>query len=106
MRTWVSGMAACGFHSVWKKLSAQRPEHQAEVVTPALIQDGPRLAEPKCAKRAKRYAPGNRCAVIVRASPAASCRTNLALALMARLPAGFLLTGQVPLRGNPTVEDY
>ena len=23
MRTWVSGMAACGFHSVWKKLSAQ-----------------------------------------------------------------------------------
>ena len=57
MRTWVSGMAACGFHSVWKKLSAQRPEHQAEVVTPALIQDGPRLAEPKCAKRAKRYAP-------------------------------------------------
>jgi hypothetical protein len=69
VRTWVSGMAACGFHSVWKKLSAQRPEHQAEVVTPALIQDGPRLAEPKCAKRAKRYAPGNRCAVIVCALP-------------------------------------
>jgi hypothetical protein len=23
VRTWVSGMAACGFHSVWKKLSAQ-----------------------------------------------------------------------------------
>ncbi len=73
MRTWVSGMAACGFHSVWKKLSAQRPEHH---------HPGPSRTVPvsPSAKRAKRYAPGNRCAVIVRASPGARTQTAIARA--------------------------
>src|SRR5258708_26695527 len=48
------------------------------------------------------------CAVIVSASPAASCRTNLALALMVQIAGGLFIDPAATwsLRGNPTVEDY